>query len=66
MNKKEIDYKSLYKQVKWERDIAINQLKELGYGLGEKITDKDQHIFNAGYNKGWIDSANCFFKFGLP
>ena len=24
-------------QVMWERDIAIEQLKELGYGLGEKI-----------------------------
>lgn len=26
-----------FKQVKWERDIAIEQLKELGYGLGQKI-----------------------------
>lgn len=24
-------------QIKWERDTAINQLKELGYGFGEKI-----------------------------
>lgn len=23
-------------QIKWERDMAIEQLKELGYGLGEK------------------------------
>ena len=23
-------------QIKWERDTAISQLKELGYGLGEK------------------------------
>jgi hypothetical protein len=23
-------------QIKWERDLAISQLKELGYGLGEK------------------------------
>ena len=31
-----------YEQVMWERDVAINQLKELGYGFGEKIkTDKD-------------------------
>lgn len=28
-----------YKQVMWERDIAIKQLHELGYGLGEKIKD---------------------------
>lgn len=26
-----------YEQVRWERDVAIEQLKELGYGLGEKI-----------------------------
>lgn len=24
-------------QIKWERDTAIQQLKELGYGLGEKV-----------------------------
>ena len=27
------------KQVMWERDIAISQLKELGYGFGEKIVE---------------------------
>lgn len=26
-----------FKQVMWERDIAIEQLKELGYGFGQKI-----------------------------
>lgn len=26
-----------YNQVRWERDIAISQLEELGYSLGEKI-----------------------------
>ena len=32
----------VFEQVKWERDIAIKQLKELGYGFGEKIrTDED-------------------------
>lgn len=30
------------RQIMWERDTAIQQLKELGYGLGEKIrTDGD-------------------------
>jgi hypothetical protein len=24
-------------QIQWERDLAISQLKELGYELGEKI-----------------------------
>lgn len=27
----------VYKQVRWERDIAIQQLDTLGYGLGEKV-----------------------------
>lgn len=32
----------VFEQVKWERDVALEQLKELGYGLGEKIrTDED-------------------------
>ena len=30
---------SAYKQVAWERDIAIEQLKELGYEFGEKIVN---------------------------
>ena len=25
-------------QILWERDLAISQLTELGYGLGEKIS----------------------------
>ena len=33
---------SSIEQIRWERDVAIEQLKELGYGLGEKIrTSKD-------------------------
>lgn len=28
--------RGVFEQVMWERDIAITQLKELGYGLGEK------------------------------
>ena len=28
---------SLFEQYKWERDIAIAQLNELGIGFGEKI-----------------------------
>ena len=31
----------VYKQVVWERDVAIAQLKELGYELGEKIEEDD-------------------------
>lgn len=28
-----------YKQVIWERNVAIDQLKELGYGFGETTSD---------------------------
>lgn len=31
-------------QIKWERDIAIQQLKELGYGFGEKIPSAQPEI----------------------
>lgn len=34
--------KGVIEQIKWERDVAIEQLKNLGYGLGEKIrAEKD-------------------------
>lgn len=34
--------KGVIEQIKWERDVALEQLKELGYGLGEKIrAEKD-------------------------
>jgi len=33
---------AVFEQVKWERDVAIQQLEELGYGFAEKIrTDED-------------------------
>ena len=41
-----------YKQVAWERDIAIEQLHELGYEFGEKI-DKEEFC-EWKYNKGFI------------
>ena len=28
-----------YNQARWERDIAVSQLKEIGKGLGEKMDD---------------------------
>ena len=31
--------KGLFEQIKWERDIAIEQLRELGYEFGEKIEE---------------------------
>ena len=31
--------KELYEQVKWERDVAISQLEDIGCGLGRKMDD---------------------------
>ena len=31
---------SYVKQLRWERDVAISQLEELGIGFGEKIEDE--------------------------
>ena len=33
--------RELIEQLKWERDTAIQQLKDLGYGLGEKPKTDD-------------------------
>ena len=30
---------SAYKQVMWERDVAVEQLKQIGKGLGEAMDD---------------------------
>ena len=32
--------REVFEQVKWERDTAIQQLEELGYGLGERREDE--------------------------
>ena len=37
-----ISYLGAFEQIKWERDIAIGQLEELGYSLGEKIREEDK------------------------
>lgn len=55
-------------QIKWERDLAIQQLKDLGYGLGEKPRTNgdliDRHLIaelvDAHGNVHWEDIA------GLP
>ena len=31
---------SYIEQLRWERDVAISQLEELGVGFGEKVDDK--------------------------
>ena len=52
----EYNYKALWEQVKWERDVATEQLEQLGYSLGEKIrTSEDcisrQAMIDAIYKK---------------
>lgn len=41
-----------YDRVRWERDIAIGQLNELGYSLGEKIRPCDKGCGGCHYNDG--------------
>lgn len=35
--KEDMVSKGLFDQIKWERDVAIEQLKEIGLSLGQKI-----------------------------
>ena len=37
-------FKNLWAQVKWERDVAIEQLEQLGYSLGEKIRTSEDCV----------------------
>ena len=34
-----------FEQFKWERDTAVQQLEELGYGLGEKVNKYDSKLW---------------------
>lgn len=36
--------RGVFEQVRWERDVAIEQLKELGYELGQKIEPCEDYI----------------------
>lgn len=36
--------REVFKQVMWERDTAIEQLRKLGYGLGQKIEPCDDCV----------------------
>lgn len=37
VNHADVVSRKTFEQIKWERDTAVKQLEELGYGLGEKI-----------------------------
>lgn len=44
-----------FKQIKWERDLAIQQLEELGYGLGEKIHTEQREIIRCKDCRDYTD-----------
>lgn len=48
----------LYKQIKWERDIAIEQLHDIGKELGEKMDDVRKVIFCKDC-KYWTEEQTC-------
>jgi hypothetical protein len=48
---KDVVSRGVFEQVMWERDVAIEQLKELGYGFGEKP--------RTGH---WIETAEEYYK----
>lgn len=53
------------RQVMWERDIAIEQLHELGYELGQKIEPRDDAVSRMALGRSkmcdGIDCYNCPF-----
>ena len=49
----------VYEQVAWERDVAIEQLKELGYSFGEKIKTSDDCVSRQAV----IDLINADWKY---
>lgn len=50
--------RNAYNQVIWERDVAIDQLKQLGYSLGEKI-DKLSDKQNISELEDVVASLEC-------
>ena len=53
--------KSVFDQIRWERDVAIEQLHDLGYELGEKPRTDAEWIFD-----GWkTKCSNCGAKQAL-
>lgn len=61
-----------FKQVMWERDIAIEQLKELGYGFGQKIEPCNDAISRQAvfdliehYNSDGLGTVFIDFRHGI-
>ena len=53
--------KSLYDQIKWERDIALEQLAELRLSLGQKIDGV--YLGKEEYNR-LLECADKRYKYG--
>ena len=51
--------KGAYEQCKWERDMAVKQLAELGYSLGEK----PQKRFGSPRKGHWIISSDGYYPY---
>lgn len=53
--------KGLYDQIKWERDIALEQLEELGLSLGQKIDGV--YLSKEEYDR-LLECADKRYKYG--
>jgi hypothetical protein len=51
--------RGVFDQVRWERDIAIGQLKELGYEFGEKIEPCDNAISRQAVSLNAVKDLFC-------
>lgn len=50
--------RGVFDQIRWERDVAVDQLNQLGYSLGEKIRPKTDYCtrkITRNKSKGYCD-----------
>ena len=68
----EVVSKGLFDQIKWERDVAIAQLEELGIGFGQKFGCEYCRYKRTSYRNMWCeifdkimpeDGYCCLFEF---
>ena len=56
------DYVALWEKAQWERDVAVEQLEQLGYSLGEKIRTNENCISRAQALHACCDEWNKDYK----
>lgn len=61
VNHADVVSRKTFEQIKWERYIAVEQLKELGYGLGEKIHTEQPEIIRCKDCKHGMYDMMCKF-----